>query len=65
MTLSPREKEICEMVAKGQTDKQIARRLGITEDTVNTHLRFAFEKLESTNRTQAVVRAFTMGWINV
>jgi len=43
--LSPRERQIAELVARGLSDKDIARRLGIAFTTVRTHLDHAFRKL--------------------
>lgn len=50
--LSQRETEVAQWVARGATDKQIARELGIAFTTVRTHLKNAMAKLECVNRTQ-------------
>ena len=39
MTATPRQYEVAELVAKGLKNKQIARELGISPETVNTHIR--------------------------
>ena len=44
------------MVAAGHTDTQIARRLGISEGTVRTHLENIYDKLGVSSRTVAVTR---------
>jgi len=55
--LSERELEVLRCVADGSANKQIARTLSITEDTVKTHLRSVFFKLNVKDRTEAVVQA--------
>lgn len=54
--LSPREQEILGMVAEGLTARRIARRLGIKESTVRTHLDHAKEKLGARSLPEAVSR---------
>ncbi|WP_457936125.1 LuxR C-terminal-related transcriptional regulator [Mesorhizobium sp. 10J20-29] len=49
--LSPREVEIMRIVAEGQPNKLIARRLGLTEGTVKIHLHNIYQKLDVANRT--------------
>jgi len=55
--LSERELEVLRCVAVGSANKQIARTLSIAEDTVKTHLRSIFFKLNVKDRTEAVVQA--------
>lgn len=52
--LSPREREILDLLAEGALYKEIADKLGISLDTVRTHLRRTYEKLHVHSRTQAV-----------
>lgn len=54
--LTPRQYEIALLVAEGLTNRQIARRLGISEWTVTNHLRVVMQKLDCTSRVH-VVRA--------
>jgi len=56
--LSPRQREILDLVAEGRTSKEIAVILGISESTVNWHLANAFERLGASSRAEAV--AITM-----
>ncbi len=63
--LSSREVEILSLVASGEANKQIARRLAVSEDTVKAHLRNIFAKLEVTDRTQAVTVALRRGVIDI
>jgi DNA-binding NarL/FixJ family response regulator len=64
-TLSPREIEVLELVAKGTSNKQIAKALWISETTVKTHLLHVFDKLEVTDRTAAVTEALRRGVIRL
>ena len=56
--LTPRQKDLLRLVAAGHTNTQIARRLGISEGTVRTHLENIYERLGVSSRTAAVTRAF-------
>jgi DNA-binding NarL/FixJ family response regulator len=51
--LSPRQRQVLALVARGLTDRQIARQLNITAPTVRSHLEAIFEKTRTTNRTAA------------
>jgi DNA-binding NarL/FixJ family response regulator len=55
--LSPRELEVVTLLAEGLADKQIAAQLGVSETTVKSHLRQAYEKLGAADRAQAVAIA--------
>ena len=55
--LTPREREVLEMVAEGLPNKLIARRLAISEATVKAHLTRIFERLGVSDRTQAALWA--------
>lgn len=55
--LSQREQEILLFLAQGYTNKEIAKSLEISPNTVKTHLSKLFEKLEVSNRTQAVAES--------
>lgn len=63
--LTPREIEILRMLAKGQTNKQIGRELGISENTVKNHVNSIIEKLEVSDRTQAATTAIQRGLITL
>lgn len=52
--LSPRECEILEMLASGASNKELARALGISPNTVKTHVARVYEKLDVDRRIQAV-----------
>ncbi len=51
--LTPRQREILKLVAEGQTNAQIAKRLFLSESTVKQHLRSAYKLLGVRNRTEA------------
>jgi DNA-binding NarL/FixJ family response regulator len=55
--LSQREREVLELVSKGMANKQVGRRLGITERTVKAHLTNVFARIGVTDRTQAALWA--------
>ena len=55
--LGPRERAILELIAQGQSNKEIARELGITPETVKSHVKKIFTKLEVNKRAKAVARA--------
>lgn len=61
--LSDRELEVLSCLADGLTTSQIASRLFISENTVKTHVRHILEKLDASNRTEAVSKAIQLGMI--
>lgn len=63
--LSPREIEVLEFAARGNSNKVIARNMGISDQTVKNHLTSIMRKLAVNDRTQAVVYALRHGWISV
>lgn len=62
--LSEREMEVLGCLSEGLTTLQIASRLYISENTVKTHIRHILDKLEATNRTEAVGKAIHLGLIH-
>ena len=52
--LTPREKEVLQLLAQGLPNKQIAQRIGISENTVKYHISSIYSKLGASNRTEAV-----------
>ncbi len=56
IALSPRQTEVCTLLCEGAGDKEIANRLGISEDTVGFHLRRLFAKFGTHSRTVLAVR---------
>lgn len=55
--ISPRELEIIEALATGESNKELARRFGISPNTVKTHVARIYEKLEVQKRVQAIEKA--------
>lgn len=54
--LTPREREVWELIAKGLTNRQIAERLEVGENTVKYHVQHLFVKLGVNNRTEAALK---------
>ncbi len=61
--LTDREMEVLLALAKGLTNKAIATQLGISDRTVQGHIAHIFDKMGVSNRTEAVMRAVSLGWI--
>lgn len=60
-SLSAREREVLELVARGTSNREIARELFISEATVKTHLTHIFGKLGAKDRAAAVALAYERG----
>jgi two-component system NarL family response regulator len=63
--MSSREVEVLQLVAAGLRNKEIAHQLGVTEATVNAHIKHILEKLNASDRTQAVTTALRRGIIRL
>ena len=63
-TLTPRETEILALLAEGQSNKAIARNLGISDGTVKLHVKAILRKLEVHSRVEAAVMAVQRGFKN-
>lgn len=61
--LTPRENDVLMCLCRGQSNKDIARNLGLQDVTIKLHVRSICRKLEVTNRTQAVLKSFELGLI--
>lgn len=61
--LSPREREIMALMAEGMTGEAVAVRLGLSVETVRTHVRNAVRKLRARNRVNAIAIALERGEI--
>ena len=62
-TLTDRELDVLRLTARGFTNKAIGVQLGISDRTVQGHLAHIFAKLRAASRTEAVMRAVSLGWI--
>lgn len=62
--LTPKEKEVLALAAKGASNQEIADKLCVRDVTVKTHLNSIFKKLKVSNRTQAVLLAMQINLIN-
>jgi DNA-binding NarL/FixJ family response regulator len=61
-TLTPREREVLDMLAQGFSKKQIAARLGVSFSTVRTHLEHVYKKLHARSQAQAVATWMKRRW---
>ncbi len=61
--LTDREMDVLRLAAKGFTNKAIGIQLSISDRTVQGHLAHIFAKMQATSRTEAVMRAVSLGWI--
>lgn len=62
--LSAREEEVLKLLATGETNRQIARRLFVSEETVKSHVASILRKLEVSDRTSAAVLAVRAGLVD-
>ena len=63
--LTTREVEILDCIARGNSNKEIARILNISDQTVKNHITSILRKLAVNDRTQAVIYALRHGWIKM
>lgn len=61
-TLTPRQRDVLTLLMSGQSNKEIARNLGLLESTVKAHVKIILNKLNAANRTQAAMVAADLGW---
>jgi pimeloyl-ACP methyl ester carboxylesterase/DNA-binding CsgD family transcriptional regulator len=62
--LTPREREVLRLVARGEANKQIAKRLGVTVATVERHITNLYRKLGANGRADAALAAVAMGLVS-
>lgn len=60
--LTLRQRQVLELLCKGRPNKEIAQALGMSENTVRTHLMFTFRALGVRTRTEAALAARRLGW---
>jgi DNA-binding NarL/FixJ family response regulator len=63
MRLSPRQREVLDLLCQGLPNKQIAKRLALSENTVRVHVQGIFGFLQVSNRTEAIFAARSRGLI--
>jgi len=64
-SLTPRERDVLELIAKGLSNKEAAGVLGVSRATVRTHLEHIYAKFDVTNRVEAVTEGIRHGLIEV
>ncbi len=65
LSLTPREKEVLQLMAEGRSNKAIGDYLYISEKTVKNHVSSILQKLDVQDRTQAVVISIKNGWVKI
>ena len=55
--------EVAALVAQGRSNREIAAKVHLSENTVKSHVQEIFRKLEVRNRVEAAIRAHREGWI--
>lgn len=65
LQLSDRERDVLSWAGRGKTNGEIAEILGLSEHTVDTHMKHAIHKLEVNNKTHAVAKCIMLGIIDV
>jgi len=63
--LTPREREVVELIARGLSNKRIAAELEISEKTVKAHVSNVLGKLGLSDRTQVAMHAVRQGWVEI
>jgi DNA-binding NarL/FixJ family response regulator len=63
--LTPRERQVAELIARGGQNKRIALDLGISEKTVKSHVSSILRKLDVADRTQVAMHAVREGWVEL
>ncbi|MFS0561270.1 response regulator transcription factor [Terribacillus sp. 179-K 1B1 HS] len=61
--MTKREEETLELIAEGLSNKDIGKKLHISEKTVKNHVSKLMRKLNVNDRTQAIILAFKNGWL--
>lgn len=64
-TLTGREVEVLRLMGEGLTTRQMARRLGVSERTVESHISNTYKKLDVESRVQAVAKGIELGFIGI
>ena len=59
--LTPRQREILELIASGQSTEEVAKNLAISPETVRNHLRNVYKELRAHTRVEAIARAHRLG----
>lgn len=62
ITLTERQTDVFTLMCEGLSNKEIARRLDLSESTIKTHVSAILKEFDTTSRTKAIARAQSLGW---
>ena len=65
VTLSARELEVLRHLGRGLSNQQLGQALGISPETVKSHIKAIFHKLDVTDRAEAISRAYELGLLSI
>jgi LuxR family transcriptional regulator, maltose regulon positive regulatory protein len=63
--LTPRELDVLRELARSSTYEEVGERLSMSVNTVRTHVRAIYDKLDACSRTEAVLSAARLGWLEL
>jgi DNA-binding CsgD family transcriptional regulator len=63
--LTDRERDVLSWSARGKTMSEVSEILGVSEDTIETHIRHVLSKLDAANKTHAVAKAIYLDMIDL
>jgi len=64
-TLTPKERSILQLLARDYSNKEIAKSIAVSDETVKWHLKNLFNKLDAGSRKHAVTRARSLGYLSL
>jgi DNA-binding NarL/FixJ family response regulator len=65
VVITPRERQVLQLVLEGRSNEEIARQLNAARRTIEKHLRHMFQRFDVSSRTELAIRAEREGWLDV